>query len=952
MNSLVKLLLIVFCTCNTIYGQNKCKPTLYPGQVVLNSIRGTGVDGTQIVVDGSLGPQTSSGGNYRIRLDKCPGSIVRLQIIKKNYAIVNHVEMSGHVIKSNFSKDDLQFLTVICLEKDLETYRLKYYNDIADLNFFQELNRLNKQIDVTSKKLIQSEIKNEKLSAELNYLKSKYEELNKNFSAQQQQRNNLAKIFSTISIESIDSIYQKAFAFYKVGNLEKAQEVLSAKSIEKDSLLYENYKQISEQVESVKAKAKNIWMNKALLKASIFDSQFDYRNAYIWYKKAAYIDTAYFFTSFQFAEFLKNDNQLNESEKWFEISLRNAKNKIDSSIIYNGMGEIYSKSQRLKLSLKAFEKAILLYNSQNEESMQKYAPFRAALNNNISTTYLLQGLTNKAQPFLLNSLNEYSQLAKKDAHNFLPVLSIILNNYGLLFLKKNNMILAEKYLIDCIEIRKKLIEINKKAYEPAFANALCNLATLYNDNREYIKAEALFREAFEISTNLMSDNYERYINLHIMILSNMGSMYREKKQFEKAELYYQKSLEVYNASKQKDEKNFNLFIANYYLSMANICLEKKNFTKSESYFKKSLELKKKNNGDNLEYKEILINTLNGLGILYKDTDQFQLSEDTFKEALFFLSKSSESVDQTLSLLILKNLGNLYSKTNEKDKEEKVYKEIIIRADSLVLLSPNKYENLLMETLNNLGVFYEKKDNSKEANLCFARAIKIYESSDSKGLLSLAFVSICRNISSFNRENPNTSAYFLLEAEKIILSSEYNSKEDSIHLAYIYGDLGALYSFSNKNTESRNYYENSMRIFEKLIVKNDTTYNLILSSQLNNVAILFFREGSNMDTVKTLLERAFALRMNLYTKFGDLYATDVAEVENSLGVYYSHVNQFLKAENFYKKSINIYEFYFKKNNNNYRLPLIRSLNNLTNLYKKYNKRSAAEDTHRRVIEIDF
>lgn len=952
MINILNSILLVFCIFGKAIGQNKCNPVSYPGQVLLNSVGGIGVDNAQIVINGILGPQTSNGGNYRFKLNSCPGSLVRVQVIKRNYAIVNHVEMSGHIIRRNVSNEDLQFLTIVCLEKDLQLYRLQYYLNIANLDYYQEINNLNKKIDILSKKLAQSEGKNEKLVADLNKLKIKYDEMNNNFSAQQQQRNNLAKIFSSISIDDIDSTYQKAFSLYKEGKLQKAQEVLSVKSIENDSILYTNQARNLEELRKAIIKNKNIMTNKILLKANIFESQLDYDNAYIWYEKAARIDTTNFDASSQFAEFLKNETRYTDAEKWYNISLRNAKSKIDSSMMYNGIGEVYSKNQLLDVSLNSFQKALFIYSTQASEDLEKYISFFAALNNNIATAYILQGFTDKAQPFLSKALNTYDSLVQKNSSNFSHVYSIVLNNYGLLFLRKNDLKSAEIYLTKCVKVRERLVKVNGKIYEPALANALCNLATVYSDIKNYVKSEILYKEAFVISSKLIKENYTRYVSLHAMVLNNMGSLYMSMKKFEKSESYYINSIDLYHNVKQRYSEDYAILEARHLLNMANLFMEQKDFLKAEPYLNRAFDFCKKNDSGTLEFKQTLLNVLNGLGILYKDTDRNQLSESSFKEALRFFDKNIEVIDPTFSIMILRNMGNLYLKTNEKAKAYDAYKKIIITGDSLMIKSPIKYEESLMEASSNLGVMYSKNGEYNKATACFDYAMNIYNSSKNKELLSSQFVILCRNISSLEHNSPDVSVSYLMKAKDVILSKSSKSKEDSISLAYIYGDLGRINASLLRGRDALSAYNNSITIFNRFAVEKDTTFNLILSTQLHNLAVLFFSEKSNMDTINVLLERALTLRINLYNKSKDIYAPDVAEVKNTLGVYYSYLNQFTKAEKLLKESVDMYESLYILDKSKYRFSLIRSLNNLAILYEKFNRLDISKEVHKRVAEIDF
>ncbi len=121
-------------------------------------------------------------------------------------------------------------------------------------------------------------------------------------------------------------------------------------------------------------------------------------------------------------------------------------------------------------------------------------------------------------------------------------------------------------------------------------------------------------------------------------------------------------------------------------------------------------------------------TLNNLGILQSDKNEFEDALKSYKEALEIYRKLAQANPQTYLPYVataLNNLGTLQSYKNEFEDALKSFKEALEVYRKLAQANPQAHLPNVATTLNNLGVFQKEKNEFEDALKSYKEALEIY-----------------------------------------------------------------------------------------------------------------------------------------------------------------------------------------------------------------------------------
>jgi len=121
-------------------------------------------------------------------------------------------------------------------------------------------------------------------------------------------------------------------------------------------------------------------------------------------------------------------------------------------------------------------------------------------------------------------------------------------------------------------------------------------------------------------------------------------------------------------------------------------------------------------------------TLNNLGLLWHDKNEFEKAEKSFEEALNIRRKLAQANPQTYLPDVagtLNNLGLLRHDKNKFEKAEKPYQEALKIYRKLTQVNPQTHLPDIGMTLNNLANLQRDKNEFEEAEKSYQEALKIY-----------------------------------------------------------------------------------------------------------------------------------------------------------------------------------------------------------------------------------
>ncbi|MDR0953869.1 MAG: tetratricopeptide repeat protein [Rikenellaceae bacterium] len=315
-----------------------------------------------------------------------------------------------------------------------------------------------------------------------------------------------------------------------------------------------------------------------------------------------------------------------------------------------------------------------------------------------------------------------------------------------------------------------------------------------------------------------------------------------KKDFPEAERQYRRAVEIYPSP-------INTFALAYCLQLQN-CHEE-----AERYYLESLE---KASDDDKRAK-----TLNNLGVLYVNTNQYLKAETAYNEALeicWRLSAEKSAAYEGDVALTLNNLGVLHKDTNQHQKAEAEHSEALEIYRRLADKNLSAYEGYVAMTLNNLASLHWETNQYPEAEKENREALEIYRRLADK----------------------NPAAY-----EWYVATTLHN-------LANLHSDLKAEKEFRE-----------ALEIFRRLAKENPTTYEGYVATTLNNLANLLYKDTNQYPEAEKEYNEALEIRRRLAKENPSAYEGDIAGTLNNLGNLHKNTKQYSQAEKEYNEALEIF-----------------------------------------------
>lgn len=474
----------------------------------------------------------------------------------------------------------------------------------------------------------------------------------------------------------------------------------------------------------------------------------------------------------------------------------------------------------------------------------------------------------KALEFKNISLEEYS-LRAEDAERELSKAYTKIEEYADLLAKIN---------------KDDMDSITKEAFEYFENGNISKAISLYEKNKliEQLKTKVSLRNASNESINHLIPKLQEEVNYRLMAsgeenITKAQEILEEIANVDTTNLYYvnnyiqflmeqekfDKALEWSNKAeknlKSSDDKN------SLYQTRGHILYKQKKFEQSEDYLIKSIQaLENTKTQDTNLYMQNMSLSLNTLGNLYFDLDEFEKAEKALKDAVGIREELSKKDSTTLIdyATVLTNLGDLYTTTNQNDKAIIYLSKAIEIEKELVKHNYQLYAHKLGNSLNTLGVAYFNKEDYEKAKINYISADSILES-----LFAL---------------NPN------FYGEKYIVSLN---------------NLGYLYKIIKDNQKAEEYYIKAINICNERAKDNPELYNYYSASIMNNMATNY-RAQNLYDKAIDYNNRALKIRTDLLL-FSKKYIAEVAQSNFNLGRVYFSMKDYEKAEPYYIKSKDIF-----------------------------------------------
>ncbi|MCL2651274.1 MAG: CHAT domain-containing protein [Candidatus Azobacteroides sp.] len=399
------------------------------------------------------------------------------------------------------------------------------------------------------------------------------------------------------------------------------------------------------------------------------------------------------------------------AEKYYQDLLNETsdikgKKSIDYAMVLNNLGRVYLSIGNYQKAENLLLESKLIFEENPDINSDRYAN----LLDNMGLLYFTMQNYKKA----ILSYKEAVEIYKKVYGSDNLMYKNQLVSTGLIFLKMQNYHDAEECFLEALnymETHKDKPSENDLAF---YGNEVKNLFTsllytlyehlgnLYKETRDFDKAKSYFDILLSVN-----DPYNRIDKS--TIYNSLGQIYFEKRDFILSEKYY--TLALKECKNESLFRNISINISNMYLKQGNISKAQKLLVDLVS------DIKQKRGINNIDY----ILSISTLSSLYRDTYQYNLSEELILEAKTLLKElSGESNANYYYAAFCNNLGLLYDNMERYKEAESAYIESIEVTKNV---SEEKSLNYA-RSISNLADFYRKMGNLKKEKDLVEKALSI------------------------------------------------------------------------------------------------------------------------------------------------------------------------------------------------------------------------------------
>ena len=430
----------------------------------------------------------------------------------------------------------------------------------------------------------------------------------------------MAERYSKIDFDEVDEFNRRISSLILDGKLVKADSLLNTKGdINSRAAQLRLHLEANAQAEQeLKVKQKKLEKSKALTqkeledlaqdcysKFEIFKIQHLNDSAEYYIKLRAQLDTTNVDMNIDAGKFYEEyvvllDTSLNYYQRALLHSIQQyGENHLITAGIYNNIGAVFSKQDRMKLAIEYTEKAIQIKRSIVGDS----SSILAKSYHNIGTILLEKGNIDGA----LRYLDMAEQLQRKDGSGNLH---FIHNSLGMAYYRQGKFAKALEFFQKSLQ--ERLLIFGDSHY--SIATVYGNIGSVYTELAEYSKALDYQEKALDIRIKVFSNNHPSIANSY----NQIGHIYEMEKKYDRALDNYQQALAV----NKKVYGDLNTKVAVNYNNIGMVYSRIKEFEPSLMYLQKAYYIDSLILGENNATTAM---DLNNIGGIYMKTGRLEQS---------------------------------------------------------------------------------------------------------------------------------------------------------------------------------------------------------------------------------------------------------------------------------------------------------------------------------------
>ena len=364
-----------------------------------------------------------------------------------------------------------------------------------------------------------------------------------------------------------------------------------------------------------------------------------------------------------------------------------ANSKMALASVYKSM-QRYKESEKLLVdALKIYRRVVKAEPATYEVELAKclseygmlYKNMAAKENSSSKKNKLLE----KGEKCYIEAVELLRRLVKEKPQDYEAELARVLYGMGQLYRSYNeNIDKCEACFKESMEIYRRLVKENPRVYTVKYAWSMEGLEHYYYDKGRYAECESLDDELYKIYQQLTKDNYHEFAPKLVLMKVKVGNLYHRTERYVESVTMFMEALDLYNQLEPDERATIDYDMvyveehiqnmADYLDSEARELRGEKKYKDSEVYYLKTIEIYRwLAKEQNKSYDEDIAGTLNGLGILYVNTNRYDECKTAFTESLELykkLAKTNPEEYQSEVDRMQKNLEVLDDRMKKQKKE--------------------------------------------------------------------------------------------------------------------------------------------------------------------------------------------------------------------------------------------------------------------------------------------
>jgi tetratricopeptide (TPR) repeat protein len=444
------------------------------------------------------------------------------------------------------------------------------------------------------------------------------------------------------------------------------------------------------------------------------------------------------------------------------------------------------------------------------------------------------------------------------AHRYRPENLKYALSYAELLETESKFTTAEDVLLPSLKIARERSN-DGAAAQLQLAQALSLLGHVYTITQRLAKAKCAYKEALDIYDRPEVAKSGQYglVFRKISLLIEMGRLYAQTQRLPDAYDSYNTALEISEPLANENSTTYLLQRAELFDELGNLHRFNHELPQAEDFHTKAVAVWK-------QLKVYLPYTAQALTDLANDYDDDNKPDDAakaYEEALELIrpaAKENPPAFEPLLANILSDAAAMYRRKRNFDKalkdslaELEIYTRLA-KSDS-VTFTPD-----LSASLNSVAKVYHFMGNAEvnaeirskdysDAECFYQKALNIRKNlaASSPEAFRPAYGQTLRNLGELYgvmRENDKAVTTLKEAAEAYSLPAENNSDQYSQELAFIWQDLGHVYTDMNQDSEANDWFKKSIAQFRLLAKDKPTLYTNYLANALQSKAFLSYKRG--------------------------------------------------------------------------------------------------------------